>query len=157
MVLVQKEGSSGYPFFAVIRPNGGTAFAYISSTSMHGLVASVEGNQLSWYLDGSGGSYETIGDIYQGNERAIYTYYAFGHGTTTEVAEATFTLRNTGEDSDTAVGIASVKQTTISTEDEGVNVITVTLTNGVKSTFTVENGSKGSAGVGITNITIEEE
>lgn len=44
------------------------------------------------------------------------------------------------------VGIASVVQTTKSTEDDGNNVITVTLTNGVTSTFIVQNGSKGSKG-----------
>ena len=44
------------------------------------------------------------------------------------------------------VGIASVVQTTTSTEDAGTNVITVTLTDGKKSTFYVKNGSNGSAG-----------
>jgi hypothetical protein len=45
------------------------------------------------------------------------------------------------------VGIQSVVQTTTSTEDNGKNVITVTLTNGNKSTFVVENGSQGSQGL----------
>lgn len=45
------------------------------------------------------------------------------------------------------VGIASVVQTTTSTADDGNNVITVTLTDGTKSTFTVQNGSKGSTPV----------
>lgn len=44
------------------------------------------------------------------------------------------------------VGIESVEQTTTSTEDNGKNVITITLTNGNKSTFVVENGSQGSQG-----------
>lgn len=44
------------------------------------------------------------------------------------------------------VGVASVKQTTTSTEDGGENIITVTLTDGTESTFTVRNGSKGSPG-----------
>lgn len=46
------------------------------------------------------------------------------------------------------VGIASVEQTTISSEDGGRNVITITLTNGTKSTFEIKNGSKGSDGSG---------
>ena len=53
-----------------------------------------------------------------------------------------------GEMGDTGaqgVGIASVEQTTESTEDGGENVITVTLTDGTESTFTVRNGSGGSA------------
>lgn len=44
------------------------------------------------------------------------------------------------------VGIASVHQTTTSTEDDGNNVFTVTLTDGTSSTFTVQNGSKGNPG-----------
>jgi hypothetical protein len=44
------------------------------------------------------------------------------------------------------VGIASVKQTTTSTADSGSNIITITLTDGTTSTFTVRNGAKGSKG-----------
>lgn len=44
------------------------------------------------------------------------------------------------------VGITSVVQTTTSTADGGSNVVTVTLTDGTTSTFTVKNGSKGSQG-----------
>lgn len=46
-----------------------------------------------------------------------------------------------------AGGVASVTQTTTSTEDGGVNVVTIALTNGEKSTFRVRNGSRGSDGV----------
>lgn len=42
--------------------------------------------------------------------------------------------------------IASIQQTTTSTEDEGINIITVTLTDGTTSTFQVRNGSRGSTG-----------
>lgn len=44
------------------------------------------------------------------------------------------------------VGIESVTQTTTSTEDGGENIITVTLTDGTESTFSVRNGGKGSTG-----------
>jgi len=44
------------------------------------------------------------------------------------------------------VGIASVTQTTTSTEDGGENVVTVRLTNGTSYTFKVRNGSKGADG-----------
>ena len=44
------------------------------------------------------------------------------------------------------IGIQSVEQTTTSTVDGGINVITVTKTDGTSSTFTVKNGSKGSTG-----------
>ena len=52
-----------------------------------------------------------------------------------------------GPKGDDGVGIASVVQTTTSSADGGSNVMTVTLSNGTKSTFTVMNGSKGSQGV----------
>ncbi len=51
-----------------------------------------------------------------------------------------------GKDGSDGVGIASIEQTTTSTADDGSNVFTVTLTNGVKETFTVKNGSKGNTG-----------
>lgn len=53
---------------------------------------------------------------------------------------------DTGPKGDTGVGIDTIQQTTTSTADNGVNVVTVTLENGDKSTFAVRNGSKGSTG-----------
>lgn len=44
------------------------------------------------------------------------------------------------------VGIQSVDQTTTSTEDGGINIVTVTKTDGEASTFEVRNGSRGSVG-----------
>lgn len=52
-----------------------------------------------------------------------------------------------GDTGATGVGISSIIQTTISTEDDGDNVITVTLSNGQTETFTIQNGSKGSQGI----------
>ena len=49
---------------------------------------------------------------------------------------------------DDVVSIKSIEQTTTSTLDKGVNVITVTLTNGQTASFQVMNGSRGSAGSG---------
>lgn len=43
-------------------------------------------------------------------------------------------------------GIQKIEQTTTSTADGGNNVLTITLTDGTTTTFTVKNGSKGSAG-----------
>lgn len=73
------------------------------------------------------------------------------------VGDVTITLpaAKDGNDGDDGVGIESVVQTTTSTVDGGENVITVTLTNGNKSTFKVKNGpkgSKGDAGNGIKSI-----
>ena len=50
----------------------------------------------------------------------------------------------TGSNGKDGVGILRVEQTTTSTEDGGTNIVTVTKTNGEKSTFQVRNGSKGS-------------
>lgn len=52
-----------------------------------------------------------------------------------------------GAKGDDGVGIQSVAQTTASTADYGENVITVKLTDGTASTFTVRNGRKGSQGL----------
>lgn len=51
-----------------------------------------------------------------------------------------------GDKGDNGVSIQSVKQTTVSVEDNGVNVVTVTLDDGTKTNITVRNGSKGSKG-----------
>lgn len=51
-----------------------------------------------------------------------------------------------GDKGDTGVGVQSVVQTTTSNADGGSNIVTVTLTDGRQSTFTVKNGSKGSQG-----------
>lgn len=44
------------------------------------------------------------------------------------------------------VVIDSIEQTATSTEDGGINILTVTLTNGATSTFEVRNGTKGNQG-----------
>ena len=51
-----------------------------------------------------------------------------------------------GKDGKDGVGIQSVEQTTTSTEDSGINIVTVTKTDGEVSTFEVRNGSKGLEG-----------
>lgn len=65
-------------------------------------------------------------------------------------AEGTKTATiNDGEDGQNGtdgVGIASIAQTEVSTSDGGDNIVTITLTDGQTSTFTVKNGSKGSDG-----------
>lgn len=48
--------------------------------------------------------------------------------------------------------IASVEQTTTSTEDSGINIITMTMTDGSTKTFQIQNGSKGNDGSSIASI-----
>lgn len=51
-----------------------------------------------------------------------------------------------GADGKDGVGIASVEQSAVSTEDGGENVVTVTLTDGKTTEIKIRNGSKGSPG-----------
>lgn len=44
-------------------------------------------------------------------------------------------------------GIASIEQTTTSTEDGGINEVTQTLTDGTTAVFQIRNGSRGSQGL----------
>ena len=64
-----------------------------------------------------------------------------------EVKEAIQKVIDDGDfDIEGGTGIESIEQTTASTEDEGENVLTITLTDGTKMTFKVRNGSKGGMG-----------
>lgn len=71
------------------------------------------------------------------------TFYDGTSYTTPSIRGETGATGGVGAD---GVGIASIQQTTTSTEDDGINVFTVTLTNGTSATFSVQNGSKGSKG-----------
>jgi hypothetical protein len=51
-----------------------------------------------------------------------------------------------GKDGTDGIGITSIEQTAVSTESDGNNVVTVTLTNGSQFNFTVKNGSAGASG-----------
>jgi len=56
-----------------------------------------------------------------------------------------------GDPGEQGVSITKVEQTTSSSSDGGSNVITVTLSDGTSSTFTIKNGSKGNTGAkGVT-------
>ena len=73
-----------------------------------------------------------------------------GHRITITTKESTHSFDvldgQDGDDGDDGVGISTVEQTTTSSADGGNNVLTVTKTDGSKSTFIVKNGSKGSDG-----------
>ncbi|MBQ4102294.1 MAG: collagen-like protein, partial [Oscillospiraceae bacterium] len=51
-----------------------------------------------------------------------------------------------GEKGADGVGITQVQQTVVSGEDGGINLVTVTLSDGNKSQFSVKNGKKGAKG-----------
>lgn len=50
--------------------------------------------------------------------------------------------------------VESVVQTVTSDEDNGVNIVTVTLTDGTESNFSIRNGSKGSTGYSAYEIAV---
>lgn len=60
----------------------------------------------------------------------------------------------TGPKGDQGVSIVSVEQTTASTQPGGVNIITVTLSDGTESSFEVRNGSGSGGGGGSVNIAL---
>ena len=65
-----------------------------------------------------------------------------GKVTTVKITDASGTKTATIND---GVDITKVEQTTASSEDGGSNVMTVTLSNGNKSTFTFKNGKQGTS------------
>ena len=82
--------------------------------------------------------------------------------TLTDGTKKTFNVKNgskgsagtngsNGSNGADGVSVQSVVQTTTSTADGGNNVVTVTLSNGTQTTFTVKNGSKGSTGAAGSN------
>lgn len=68
----------------------------------------------------------------------------------TDNTTRTFTIPSSGSGSGLGgadgVGIQSIEQTTTSTEDGGINIITCTLSDGTVSTFEIRNGSGGTSG-----------
>ena len=98
---------------------------------------------------GSGGiNVVTFSDGSKLNVKNGYTPY-IGENGNWYIGNVDTTIKAKGEKGDkgdTGIGISSVAQTTTSTADGGSNIITVTKTDGTKSTFTVKNGSKGSKG-----------
>lgn len=52
-----------------------------------------------------------------------------------------------GDAGENGISIINVEQTTTSAADNGINVITITLSDGSNETFYIKNGSKGTPGV----------
>lgn len=85
---------------------------------------------------GAAGTTDTYTITYSDNTTSTFTVYNGKNGTNGK----------DGSNGTDGVSISSVTQTTTSSADGGANIITVTLSDGTKSTFTVKNGSKGSSG-----------
>ena len=100
-----------------------------------------EGTEEEWLNDPVNGikgngikSFEVVGE-YSSDDSAENTYRI-----TPYVGEAFDIKVKNGK------GIASVQQTTTSTESEGVNTITVAFSDGTTATFQVKNGARGNSG-----------
>lgn len=100
--------------------------------------------------DGKDGTSVTVKSVSESSADGGSNIVTFSDGNTVTIKNgskgSTGATGSAGADGDDGVGISSVKQTTTSSADGGSNVVTVTLTNGQTSTFTVKNGSKGSTG-----------
>lgn len=99
------------------------------------------GDNGNWYIGSTDTGKPSRGEKGdKGDTGAAFTYSDF---TAEQLAALKGDKGDTGAD---GVSVSSVNQTTTSTTDGGSNVITVTLSDGTTSTFTVKNGSKGSTG-----------
>lgn len=126
-------------YFSIVDSNGnilwceGTDYIYSQFIEAHSL------HERSWYS-----KQDTL--VSGENIKTINGESIVGEGDIT-IAGGSGEKGEKGDKGDTGVGVQSVAQTTTSNADGGSNVVTVTLTDGTKSTFTVKNGSKGSQGV----------
>ena len=152
--LVLKQGDKGNPGDAAPTITGIT----IRQSDYHMIVTLSDGTSYdAGYCRGASGA--GTGDMLvstydpQGKAQDIFAYVDNAVSGVT-AADVTFSDGETfqqkydsgelkGKD---GVGIQKVEQTTISNEDGGTNVITVTKTDGSSSTFSVKNGNKGSDG-----------
>lgn len=103
------------------------------------------------YFDGEDGYSPKVSVSKIGKTTTITITDAYGTKTATikdgeDGASGSGGTGGTGADGEDGIGIASIVQTTKSTEDDGINIITITLTDGSTHTFEVQNGSKGSDG-----------
>lgn len=90
-----------------------------------------------WTTPSGGGGSVTSNYLELENKPSINNIQLSGNVTTDELG-----IKN-GVD---GIGIASIVQQGVSSEDNGKNYITATLTDGTQSTFIILNGSKGSNG-----------
>ena len=81
-------------------------------------------------------------------EEAAKSAKANAETTTSDKITVTELYNRFQSDLDTFVYIDKVEQTTTSTEDDGENIVTITLSNGQTVDVVIQNGSKGSTGEG---------
>lgn len=98
-------------------------------------------------IEGSAADAKTTGEALSTLSEKMLTDAELSNAVDNALAQAKESGEFDGPKGDAGIGIQSVVQTTTSTEDCGTNVVTVTKTDGSTSTFQIQNGRKGSAGV----------
>lgn len=104
-----------------------------------------------WNVDGKSTDEKPVGDeVPNGsrfNEMDTSFLYVYDADTKTWIAQSSICSGGgSGVPGKDGVGISSVKQTVTSSESGGINVITITLTNGSQWQFEVMNGVNGQDG-----------
>lgn len=155
VILVRENDDSSYKGVYIL--NGyAEDLLYFSIVDSDGNILWCEGTQYeSQYIEGSVlhlRNFDDKQDVLISGEtiKTINGESIVGEGNIT-IAGGSGEKGEKGDKGDTGVGVQSVKQTTTSNVDSGYNVVTVTLTDGTTSTFSVKNGSKGSTGANGTN------
>ena len=127
----EKDGSAGF----VPAPKADASLRILASNGQWMPFSGLKGEDGGFYIP----------DVSQPEAGVIRIAF---HGTKPSMAPVVpldFVLP-VGEKGADGVGITQVQQTVVSGEDGGINLVTVTLSDGNKSQFSVKNGKKGAKG-----------
>lgn len=146
-----KDGSNGKDGVSATHSWNGTTLTITSASGTSS--ANLKGEKGDTGDTGASGTSVTVKSVSESTADGGSNVVTFSDGKTITIKNgskgstgATGATGSAGKDGAAGVSVSSVKQTTTSTADGGNNVVTVTLSNGATSTFTVKNGSKGSTG-----------
>ena len=149
-----KDGDNGVSIESVVQTTTSTADGGVNVVRVtldNGQTFDFEIRNGSKGSDGSAGADGKAATIEVGTVTtgAAGSNASVSNAGTANAARLNFTIPRgaTGETGPQGVSVTEVKQTTTSDEDGGSNIVTVTLSDGSKATFTVKNGSKGSRGI----------
>ena len=144
--------SPAYDVYKCVAVNGSIYTWELLSSGFSVICATVSGEGATTYrfdfrrLVLPAGYVVKIGDLIIDSKGYLYSIASFGTDYCYGAYRAQLGSGGSGSAGEDGVGIESVTQTTTSSVSSGTNVITVTLTDGTKSTFTVRNGAKGDKG-----------
>lgn len=130
-----KDGENGFsPVISSKEVSGGHEITILNESGSHSIVIldGVDGSDGKDGVDGISCSHS-----WDGTTLTITS--ASGTSSANLVGQA-------GRDGDDGVSIVDVSQTTTSSEDDGTNVVTISLSNGESFSINIKNGSKGAQG-----------